>query len=148
MDWVVRVFLKLILERWGDGDGRWRRGGGETDRHRFVVPLVYVFIGCFLYVPWPGIEPVTLAYGDDALTNWATWAGLSCLFFKGGWEKGFRKQIHWIAIKSWHTEAFCGWLSRKRLECLCRNVSFPLTSRARHTHTVCEVIMQSIMKSL
>ena len=31
--------------------------------------LIYAFIGCFLYVPRLGIEPVTLAYWDDALTN-------------------------------------------------------------------------------
>ena len=24
------------------------------------------------YVPWPGIEPATLAYQDNTLTNWAT----------------------------------------------------------------------------
>ena len=36
----------------------------------------YAFIGCFLYVPQPGIKPATLIYWDDALTNGATWPGL------------------------------------------------------------------------
>ena len=36
---------------------------------------IYAFIGWFLHVPWSGIEPSTLVYQDDALTNWATWPG-------------------------------------------------------------------------
>ena len=36
----------------------------------------YVFTGSFLNVPWPGIEPPTFAYEDDALTNWTIWPGL------------------------------------------------------------------------
>ena len=34
----------------GGGEGR----GGESrerKKHQFVVPLIYAFIGCFLYVP-------------------------------------------------------------------------------------------------
>ena len=50
-------------------------GGRERERHQFVVPLIYSFIGWFLYVPWLGIEPATLVYWDDALTNWATCPG-------------------------------------------------------------------------
>ena len=42
---------------------------GEREKHRFVVPFIYAFMGCFLHVPWPGIEPAILAYWDDALTN-------------------------------------------------------------------------------
>ena len=45
------------------------------ERHQFVVPFIYVFIGWFLYVPWLGNEPSTLAYQDDALTSWTTWPG-------------------------------------------------------------------------
>ena len=59
-------FCLLILER----------KGGERERHWFVVPLVYAFIGWFFYVPWPRIEPITLVYWDDTLTNWAAWSGL------------------------------------------------------------------------
>ena len=54
---------------------RERGKGRESERHQLVVPLIYAFIGCFLYVPWPGIEPATLAYQDDALTDWATQPG-------------------------------------------------------------------------
>ena len=48
----------------------------ERERERFVVPFISAFIGWFLYVHWPGIEPATLAYGDNALINWATCPGL------------------------------------------------------------------------
>ena len=41
-----------------------------------LFPLFCAFIGCFLYVPWTGIEPAALAYWDNALTNWATQPGL------------------------------------------------------------------------
>ena len=44
----------------------------EREREVFVVPLIYVFICCFLYAPWLGIKPTTSAYGDDALTKWAS----------------------------------------------------------------------------
>ena len=39
--------------------------------------LIYAFMGCFLYVPWWGIEPTTLAYQDDALTNMLPGEGLT-----------------------------------------------------------------------
>ena len=45
------------------------------EEHQFVVPLIYAFFGWFLYMPWPGIKPTTLAYRDDALTNGATRPG-------------------------------------------------------------------------
>ena len=45
------------------------------EKYRFVVLLFHSFIGCFLYVPWPRIKPATLAYWDDALTNWTTQPG-------------------------------------------------------------------------
>ena len=50
----------------------------ERERERevnFIVPLIYIFIGWFLYVPWPKIKPATLAYQGDVLTNWATQPG-------------------------------------------------------------------------
>ena len=45
------------------------------EKHWFVVPLIHALIGWFLYVPWLGIKPTTLAYGADALTHWPTQAG-------------------------------------------------------------------------
>ena len=42
----------------------------------FVIPPIYAFIVCFLYIPWLGITPATLACWDDAQTNWAAWPGL------------------------------------------------------------------------
>ena len=58
----------------------------ETDRHRFVVPLIYAFIGWFLYVPWQDLvwTHYTLVYQDDALTNWATCAGPCTRDFRQG----------------------------------------------------------------
>ena len=32
------------------------------ERDWFVVPLIYVFIDCFLYVFWPQIKPATMSY--------------------------------------------------------------------------------------
>ena len=72
----VFFFYLLIWER-----GRGSRG--ETEKHRFVVPLTYALTVCFLPVPWAEMEPVTLAYQDDALTNWAPGQG-SLLYF---WSK-------------------------------------------------------------
>lgn len=46
-----------------------------------LFPLIYAFIGCMLYVPWLEIEPITLAYWYDALTNGATQLGQH-FFFK------------------------------------------------------------------
>ena len=42
---------------------------------------MYAFIGWFLYVLWLGIGPTTLAYWDDALTNWATRPEPAITFF-------------------------------------------------------------------
>ena len=50
--------------------GREREGERERRKHWSTVPLVYSFIGWFLYVPWLRIELATLTYQDD--TNWAT----------------------------------------------------------------------------
>ena len=55
-------------------DFRERKGeGGGREKDRFVVPLICAFMGCFAYVPWPGIEPATLEYRYGTLTNTATW---------------------------------------------------------------------------
>ena len=35
----------------------------------FVAPPIQAFIGCFLDVSRPGMEPATLAYQDFAITN-------------------------------------------------------------------------------
>ena len=44
------IFLKLfILER-----------VCKKEKHWFVVPVIYAFIGCFLYVPWLKIKPAIL----------------------------------------------------------------------------------------
>ena len=57
-----------------------RERGWETKRERqklqFVVWLIYTFIGCFLYVPWPGSEPTALVDWDNVLTRGATQPGL------------------------------------------------------------------------
>ena len=51
--------LSFILER----------KKGKREKHRFVVPLIYAFIGWFLYVPWLVIKPATLMYLDGALLS-------------------------------------------------------------------------------
>ena len=58
-------FYSLILEQ---EEERERETEREKERNnRYVVPLLYSFIGWFLYVPWPGIEPTTLVYLDNTL---------------------------------------------------------------------------------
>ena len=37
----------------------------KREKHQFAVPLIYTLIGWFLYVPWPGIKPATLAYRGE-----------------------------------------------------------------------------------
>ena len=54
----------------------WERG---REKHRFVVAIIDALIGWFLYVPWPGIEPGTLVYGDNTPTSWATCTGPSLI---------------------------------------------------------------------
>ena len=68
--WILNInlfYFYLLIERETDT---------ETEKHPLVVPFMYAFLGWFLYVPWPGIKPATLAYGVITLTNWATWPGL------------------------------------------------------------------------
>lgn len=52
---------------------REKKEGGE--KHLFIIPLIYTFIGYFFYVTRPGIKSATLAYWDDALTNKVTCPG-------------------------------------------------------------------------
>ena len=49
------------------------RDRGSARETLICFPLPYAFTGCFLCVPWLGIEPATLAYRDNTLRNWATW---------------------------------------------------------------------------
>ena len=74
---------KYIFTYWFD---RERERERERERDQFVVLLIYAFIGWFLYVPWWGIEPTTLAYGDNTLTTWATqgWYDLVGYFLRLG----------------------------------------------------------------
>ena len=62
----LNIHIYLIFIFW------WER----ERKHQFVVPLIYAFISWFLYVPWWEMEPATLVYWDDALTNWAISLGL------------------------------------------------------------------------
>ena len=72
---TVLNFNLLILKK--EKGGREREGHTHTHTHtsQFVVPLIYAFTGCFLYVSWLGIEPATLVYGDNAITKWTTRPG-------------------------------------------------------------------------
>ena len=57
-NWIINTFKKFnLLMR-------------ERGKHQFIVPLVYAFIGWFLYVPRLGIESTTLVYQDHTL--WPT----------------------------------------------------------------------------
>ena len=93
-----------------EGRKGWKRGGRERERERErekIVPLIHAFIGWFLYVPWPEIEPAAVAYGDDALTSWATQPGpiawfLSIpkflLFSSISWTPPFLSCLHQNAV--------------------------------------------------
>ena len=64
------LFFYLLIQEWGK-----RETDKEREKHQFVVPLIYAFIGWYLYVPWPVIQPATLVYWDNALTDWDTQPG-------------------------------------------------------------------------
>lgn len=51
------------------------------ERERCVVLLLYEFIGCFLYGPWPRIRSTTLLYWDNASINWCIQLGPNFLIF-------------------------------------------------------------------
>lgn len=55
------MFLNWFLEQ--ERKGEWV-GVGRRKGERFVIPCVYVFIGCFLYVSCSEIEPAALVYWD------------------------------------------------------------------------------------
>ena len=54
----------------------------ERERQRFAVPLIYALTGCFLCVPWPGVQLATLAYRDYTPASWATWPGQTWVLLK------------------------------------------------------------------
>ena len=56
----------LILQRERRG---WDR---EREKHRPIAPSIHTSTSLLLHELGPGIEPLTLEYGDDAPTNWAT----------------------------------------------------------------------------
>ena len=62
------VIILSVVFLGGRGEGL-REREREKEKHQFVVPLIHAFSGCSLYVPWPGIEPLALAYQDYTLTN-------------------------------------------------------------------------------
>lgn len=94
-------FKKLILEK--------ERGRREIEKHQFALPHIYVFTSWFLYVPWPGFESATLAYQDDAPTQWATQpVQISCFLASQRNICGF---IHisfflWIKTQIWTQNSF------------------------------------------
>ena len=57
------------------------------ERHRSASPLIYAFLAWPLHGPWLWMEPTTMVYQDDALTDWATWPGLSLhgQFYRWSW---------------------------------------------------------------
>ena len=67
--YLFKNFYLLILQR-KEGSEK------EKEKHWFVVPLIYAFIGWFLNVPWLGIKPTTLMYQDDTVTSLAILPGL------------------------------------------------------------------------
>ena len=64
---LITFYLKLKFSNsWVpyQSEGKERERERERERETPVcVPLIYTFIGCFFYVPWLGIKPVTLVYG-------------------------------------------------------------------------------------
>ena len=79
-EWALGQFEKIVLIDFFflEKEKNVARGGVEEKR-RFVVPFIYTLIGCFLYVPWLGIESITLVYWDNALTNGATQSDTSAI---------------------------------------------------------------------
>ena len=104
----------LILERERKG-GRGREK--EIERERFVVPLIYAFIGWLWYVPWLDIKPTTLVDRDDALTNWVTWPGPVWVLYKF-WILTPYQMYHWWIYSpiQWAGFLFCWWFPL-----LCKN---------------------------
>ena len=76
---IYLFFCFLFIDFLERGRGKERER--ERNKHWFVGPLINTFIGCFLCVPWPVIEPPTLVCGHNAPTNWATWPGPGTFIF-------------------------------------------------------------------
>ena len=75
--------------------GKGEREGGEREKHWHVVPLIDTFIGWFLYVPWLGIQPTTLAYWVSALTTELHGQGEENLY---SFQVVFRQCTHYSPI--------------------------------------------------
>lgn len=75
--WLCIQRLSVHFYWWCSRERKERR---EREKHIFVVPLIYSFIGCILCEPWLEIKPATLSFGDDAFTNEATLPGMSVIF--------------------------------------------------------------------
>ena len=59
----------ISMFRSGSNPSRLFKNWFEREKHWFVVPLIYAFIGWFLNVPWPSIRPAALAFLGDALNQ-------------------------------------------------------------------------------
>ena len=57
--------------------------GREREKHQLAVPLIYAFIGWFLYVPWPA----TLGELDNAPSNQAIQPGLLRIFIHKWYQR-------------------------------------------------------------
>ena len=68
---LMSFFFFLIYWFEREREEGWERGGEKL----FVVPLIYAFIGCFLYVPCPWNQTCKLGISDNTLTNWTTLPG-------------------------------------------------------------------------
>ena len=53
--------------------------GKEREKHWFIYPLIYAFIGWFFYVSWLGIEPANLGV-SRWYSNQLSYSGRASLF--------------------------------------------------------------------
>ena len=72
----------------------------EREKHRFVVLLIYIFIGCCLYLPWQRLEPTTLVYWGTTLTTWPTRPGLHCAFWLANLLNEGSRESFWGGVGS------------------------------------------------
>ena len=60
-------------------------GREERERHQYIVPLIYAFMGWLLQVPWLGIESTTLLYHQKMLSAAELLGqGRECIFLSSG----------------------------------------------------------------